>query len=90
MISTAPPSSEASVPNSQERPTSRAHIAFAPVSGEIRPIALVSDNGPCFKAVRFAAFIQKRPELIHNENIVWSRARTGGEAPWPHLSACSC
>jgi len=65
LITTAPPSSEASVSNSQQRPTSRTHIAFAPVSGEIRPIALVSDNEPCFKAVRFAAFIQKRPELIH-------------------------
>jgi putative transposase len=34
-------------------------------SGEIRPIALVTDNGPCFKAARFAAFITRRPELIH-------------------------
>jgi putative transposase len=36
-----------------------------PASGEIRPVALVTDNGPCFKSVRFAAFIGKRPELIH-------------------------
>lgn len=35
------------------------------VTGEIRPIALVTDNGPCFKSVRFAAYIEKRPELIH-------------------------
>ena len=34
-------------------------------TGELRPIALVTDNGPCFKAARFAAFIAKRPELIH-------------------------
>ena len=53
-----------------------------PVSGEIRPIALVTDNGPCFKAARFAAYIEKRPELIHirtrrnspNQNGVRERA----------------
>ncbi|MEX2612757.1 MAG: DDE-type integrase/transposase/recombinase, partial [Gaiellaceae bacterium] len=35
------------------------------MSGELHPIALVTDNGPCFKATRFAAYIAKRPELIH-------------------------
>ena len=34
-------------------------------TGEIRPIALVTDNGSCFKAARLAAFIEKRPEPIH-------------------------
>jgi transposase InsO family protein len=34
-------------------------------TGETRPIALVSDNGPCFKAARFASYIERRPELIH-------------------------
>ena len=34
-------------------------------TGEMRPIALVTDNGPCFKAARFATFIESRPELIH-------------------------
>ena len=34
-------------------------------TGEIRPVALVTDNGPCFKSGRFAAFVDKRPELIH-------------------------
>lgn len=34
-------------------------------TGEIRPIALVIDNGPCFKSVRFAADIERRPKLIH-------------------------
>ena len=33
MITTAPPASEASVPNSRERPRSRAHIAFASSGG---------------------------------------------------------
>ena len=32
---------------------------------EIRPIAVVTDNGPCFKSSRFASFIDGRPELIH-------------------------
>ena len=35
------------------------------VTGEIRPIAVVTDNGPCFKSARFAAYIDRRPELIH-------------------------
>jgi putative transposase len=34
-------------------------------SGEIRPVALVTDNGPCFKSRRFAAFVDLHPELIH-------------------------
>jgi len=36
-----------------------------PLTGEIRPIALVSDNGPAFKADGFARFIDSRPEFIH-------------------------
>jgi transposase InsO family protein len=36
-----------------------------PDTGEITPIFLVTDNGPCFKSSRFARFIDKRPELIH-------------------------
>ena len=42
-----------------------AEALIDPVSGEIRPIALVTDNGACFKSVRFAAYIERRPELIH-------------------------
>ena len=34
-------------------------------SGEIKPVALVTDNGPCFKSARFAAFVDTHPELIH-------------------------
>ena len=34
-------------------------------TGELRPIALVTDNGPCFKSARFAAFVDRHPELIH-------------------------
>jgi transposase InsO family protein len=36
-----------------------------PDSGEITPIFLVSDNGPCFKATTFERFIASRPELTH-------------------------
>jgi transposase InsO family protein len=62
-----------------------------PETGEIRPIALVTDNGPCFKAARFAAFIEKRPELIHirtrrkspNQNGV--RERAFGSLKYEHL-----
>jgi transposase InsO family protein len=36
-----------------------------PHTGEVRPVALVTDNGPCFKARAFARFIDEHPELIH-------------------------
>jgi len=36
-----------------------------PATGEVTPIYLVSDNGPCFKAAAFARFIASRPELTH-------------------------
>jgi transposase InsO family protein len=62
-----------------------------PVTSEIRPIAVVTDNGPCFKSVRFAAYIEKRPELIHirtrrkspNQNGV--RERAFGSLKYEHL-----
>lgn len=62
-----------------------------PQTGEIHPIALVTDNGPCFKSVRFAAYIEKRPELIHirtrrkspNQNGV--RERAFGSLKYEHL-----
>ena len=36
-----------------------------PESGELRPVCVVTDNGPCFKSNDFARFINGRPELIH-------------------------
>lgn len=36
-----------------------------PATGEITPVFLVTDNGPCFKAAAFARFIDSRPELRH-------------------------
>jgi len=76
-----------------ERLTGRplAELLADPVSGEIRPIALVTDNAPCFKSVRFAAYIEKRPELIHirtrrkspNQNGV--RERAFGSLKYEHL-----
>jgi putative transposase len=70
---------------------SLADLLCDPVTGEIRPIALVTDNGPCFKSVRFAAYIERRPELIHirtrrkspNQNGV--RERAFGSLKYEHL-----
>jgi len=36
-----------------------------PDTGEITPIFLVTDNGPCFKSSGFARYIASRPELRH-------------------------
>lgn len=36
-----------------------------PETGQVTPVFLVSDNGPCFKAAAFARFIASRPELTH-------------------------
>ena len=76
-----------------ERLTSRplADLLVDPLTGEIQPIALVTDNGPCFKSVRFAAYIERRPELIHirtrrkspNQNGV--RERAFGSLKYEHL-----
>jgi putative transposase len=60
-------------------------------NGEIRPVAVVTDNGPCFKAARFAAYIDRRPELIHirtrrktpQQNGV--RERAFGSLKYEHL-----
>jgi putative transposase len=68
-----------------------AELLGDPLSGEIRPIAVVTDNGPCFKSARFAAYIQRRPELIHirtrrkspNQNGV--RERAFGSLKYEHL-----
>jgi putative transposase len=68
-----------------------AELLADPVTGELRPIALVTDNGPCFKSVRFAAYIERRPELIHirtrrkspNQNGV--RERAFGSLKYEHL-----
>jgi transposase InsO family protein len=62
-----------------------------PDSGELRPIAVVSDNGPAFKADGFARFIAGRPELIHirtrrkspQQNGV--RERAFGSLKYEHL-----
>ncbi|UTI63317.1 hypothetical protein NBH00_18405 [Paraconexibacter antarcticus] len=36
-----------------------------PLTGELTPIYLVSDNGPCFKAAAFTRFIASRQEVTH-------------------------
>ena len=60
-------------------------------TGEIRPVAVVTDNGPCFKSTRFAAFVDQHPELIHirtkrkspGQNGV--RERAFGSLKYEHL-----
>ena len=60
-------------------------------TGEIKPVALVTDNGPCFKSRRFAAFVDAHPELIHirtkrkspGQNGV--RERAFGSLKYEHL-----
>jgi putative transposase len=62
-----------------------------PDTGELRPIALISDNGPAFKANGFARYIDSRPELIHirtrrkspQQNGV--RERAFGSLKYEHL-----
>jgi transposase InsO family protein len=68
-----------------------AHLLTDPVTGELQPIAVVTDNGPCFKSARFAAFVERRPELIHirtrrkspQQNGV--RERAFGSLKYEHL-----
>ena len=48
-----------------------------PITGEIRPIAVVTDNGPAFKSHGFERFIASRPELS------WRAASTTWERPGP-------
>ena len=61
------------------------------MTGVIKPVALVTDNGPCFKSARFAAFVDAHPELIHirtkrkspGQNGV--RERAFGSLKYEHL-----
>lgn len=46
-----------------------------PVTGELTPVTLVTDNGGPFRAARFHAFIAAHPELNH----VRTRVRTPGQ-----------
>ena len=48
-----------------------------PESGELRPVCVVTDNGPCFKSNDFARFINGRPELIHIRTRVKSPGQNG-------------
>ena len=60
-------------------------------TGELRPVALVTDNGPCFKSHPFARFIDRHPELIHIRTRVKSpgqngvRERAFGSLKYEHL-----
>ena len=56
--------------------TLRDHLTD-PGTGEIRPVAIVTDNGGCFKSGRFARFIDEHPELIHIRTRVKSPGQNG-------------
>jgi transposase InsO family protein len=45
-----------------------------PETGEIAKLILVTDNGPCFKSARFAAWIASKRHIVH--------IRTRRKAPW--------
>lgn len=45
-----------------------------PDTGEIAKLRLVTDNGPCFKSARFAAWVASKQHLVH--------IRTRRRAPW--------
>jgi putative transposase len=36
-----------------------------PITGELTPVIVVSDNGPCYKSAAFTRYIDSRPELTH-------------------------
>jgi putative transposase len=36
-----------------------------PLTGELTPLIIVTDNGPCYKSAKFMTFIASRPELRH-------------------------
>ncbi|MCK9249202.1 MAG: integrase core domain-containing protein, partial [Solirubrobacteraceae bacterium] len=65
--------------------------------GAVHPIFLVTDNGPCFKADRFAQFIDTRAELTHIRTRKKSPQTNGmieryhgsikNECLWRHLPA---
>jgi putative transposase len=41
------------------------HDCTCPDTGELTPVIVVSDNGPCYRAAGFARYIASRPELSH-------------------------
>jgi putative transposase len=62
-----------------------------PTTGEIHPIRLVTDNGPAFKSVDFARFIDHRPEFEHirtrrrSPHTNGVRERAFGSLKYEHL-----
>jgi putative transposase len=36
-----------------------------PTTGELHPVVVVTDNGPCYRSVAFERYIAARPELAH-------------------------
>ncbi|MEV0143898.1 MULTISPECIES: integrase core domain-containing protein [unclassified Nonomuraea] len=40
-------------------------VVTDPATGQIRPVTVVTDNGPAFKSIAFARFFAAHPELKH-------------------------
>jgi putative transposase len=59
--------------------------------GVVHPVKLVTDNGPAFKSVGFARFIDSRPELVHirtrrkSPHTNGVRERAFGSLKYEHL-----
>ena len=59
--------------------------------GIVHPVKIVTDNGPAFKAIGFARFIDRRPELIHirtrrkSPHTNGVRERAFGSLKYEHL-----
>jgi putative transposase len=57
----------------------------------VHPVKLVTDNGPAFKAIGFARFIDSRPELVHirtrrkSPHTNGVRERAFGSLKYEHL-----
>ena len=67
------------------------HDITDPATGEIHKIRLVTDNGPAFKSVDFARFIDRRPEFEHirtrrrSPHTNGVRERAFGSLKYEHL-----
>jgi putative transposase len=61
------------------------------IDGVVHPVKLVTDNGPAFKAIGFARFIDSRPELVHirtrrkSPHTNGVRERAFGSLKYEHL-----
>lgn len=53
-----------------------------PETGELAPVAIVTDNGACFRSGGFQRFIDSRPELVHVRTRVKAPETNGVVERW--------